>query len=358
MKKETPRRPWSRKTWKAIALSLISFIAASALLLTGLVLWSPRKSPPKYDRVLDGCDPGPAQPISTTKLNSWGNINQQVKRAEGWRQIVQTSSFQDTYPLIDGSTSLVPLAVEFARQHRKLNDEMANSSVYFSTTSLAYERLLGAPGLLDLFIGTAPGETDLLLARKNGVTLVQKPICWDSFIFITHKDNPVDSLNLAQLRGIFAGNIRNWNGVGGVDGEIRAFQREQGAGSQTGMEKLVMQGTPMASPEAVKVITGMGELVEAVAEPRSAAFGIGYTYAYYIENLYKNADIKVLRVNGIESTDANVISGTYPLSIERFGVIRKEDEQAIGGQFLDWILSAEGQACVKQAGYIPVAAIS
>jgi len=324
------------KTRKAIALALISFICLIMLLY--------------------GCDSGSAKEPQATKLDSWGNINQEVGRAEGWRQIVKTSAFKEDYPAIDGSTTMVPLAVEFARQHLKLDDEAANAFAQFSTTGVAYEKLCSRE--IDLFIGTMPGEAELALARQNSVTLVQKPICWDSFVFITHKDNPVDSLSIAQLQGIFSGGIRNWKDIGSTHGDIRAFQRERGAGSQTGMENLVMQGTPMADPATVKVVTGMGALVEAVAEPRDTSFGIGYTYAYYIENLYKNADIKILRVNGVDATDANVVSGAYPLRIERFGVIRKDDEESPGGRFLDWILSAEGQACVKQAGYIPVAAVS
>jgi len=46
------------------------------------------------------------------------------------------------------------------------------------------------------------------------------------------------------------------------------------------------------------------------------------------------------------------MSGEYPLSVNYYGVIRKGEEAGPGGLFLDWIRSEEGQACVKQAGYI------
>jgi phosphate transport system substrate-binding protein len=36
------------------------------------------------------------------------------------------------------------------------------------------------------------------------------------------------------------------------------------------------------------------------------------------------------------------------------GVIRSEDRNAVGGRFLDWMLTDEGQRVIKQAGYIPL----
>jgi len=350
MKEKKQRKPWSRKIWKAIALTLMGLIGAAALLFLGLwVNEEIKRRQWQYDDY--GCGFDDYVEFTTTKPGSWDNINQEVARPEGWQQIVRDSAFRDHYPFIDGSTTMVPLAMEFARQHLGLGDGQAQQYANFSTTGVAYEKLF-TRNFVDLFIGTMPGGNELALAAQNGVTPVIKPICWDSFVFIAHKDNPVESLTIEQLRGIFSGEILNWKELGGANLRIRAYQREPGAGSQTGMEKLIMQGTPIAGHAAVSVITGMGALVEAVAADEMA--GIGYTYSYYIENLYKNAAIKVLQIDGIAPTNGNVASGAYPLSMERYGVIRQGDEQAAAGLFLDWILSEEGQACVAQAGYIPL----
>jgi phosphate transport system substrate-binding protein len=185
---------------------------------------------------------------------------------------------------------------------------------------------------------------------------VQKPVCRDAFVFITGKGNPVDSLTLEQVRDIFSGKITNWKQVGGRSEAIRAYQREPGSGSQTGMEELVMRGAPMAPAEQVSYVDSMAGLIEYVAEYQNSAASIGDTYRYYIDNLYKNENIKTLRIEGVAPTDENIVSGTYPLSVNYYGVIRQDDEVGPGGLFLDWILSGEGQACVKQAGYIPLEA--
>lgn len=328
------------------------------------------------------------------RLGSWSQISQEIKRGEDWRQIVFNSPFQlgkksvkgtwntssgkqdyysiefGTYPRIDGSTVAVPMAVEFARQHLGFSDEDANSFVAFSTTDVAYENLIrktsDAMGMLrsentftdenhpvDLIIVTAPSDDELALAKKEGVTLVMKPVCYDAFVFITHKDNPVDSLTLDEVRGIYSGRITNWKEVGGEDKPIIAYQREENSGSQTGMINLVMGELPLLPPETVRIIQGMGMLVDTVAEYRNGSASIGYTYRYYIDNLYKNEDIKILRIDGISSDAENLQSNAYPLTVSYYGIIRGGEESSPGGLFLDWMLSKEGQQCIGQAGYIP-----
>lgn len=335
------------------------------------------------------------------RLGSWGNINQDIERSNDWQQIVTNSPFQlgektvkgtwnvphgtqdyygidyGTYPSIDGSTVALSMAAEFVRQHLGFSDENTNDFVGFSTTHSAYVNLItklpnGSAGMIrgdeviflddtrpvDLIIVTGASEDELNLASQHGVMLIQKPVCFDAFVFITHKNNPVDSLTIEQIRDIYSGVITNWKEVGGNDAPIIAYQREPNSGSQSGMIDLVMKDIPMLPPEMVEVVEGMGGLVEAVAEYKNDSASIGYTYKYYIDNLYKNENIKTIKIDGIPADEASIRSGSYPLSTCYYGVIRSGDESAIGGRFLDWILSAEGQRCVMQAGYIPYNAVT
>lgn len=323
------------------------------------------------------------------KTGSWGSINQNVERGEDWQQIVTDSPFKlgeitsvieeygeennycdkGTYPHIDGSTVCVPMAVEFARQHLGFHDTTANQFVQFSTTHYAYENLMNPVssmqnyvhygfdafiemGGVDLVIATEPSDEEIAQAESLGITFKKTPVCYDAFVFITHKDNPVESLTVEQIKKIYTGEIKNWKEVGGKDEKIRAFQREKNSGSQTAMENLVMGGTDMIDPIEVKIIVGMGELVDTVAEYENETASLGYTYRYYIDTLYKNDNIKTIAIDGIAPTDDNIRNRAYPFTTNYYGVIRAGDEEAIGGQFLNWILSDEGQKCVAQAGYI------
>ena len=107
----------------------------------------------------------------------------------------------------------------------------------------------------------------------------------------------------------------------------------------------------MIDPIEIKIIEGMGMLVDAVAEYENETASIGYTYRYYIDTLYKNDNIKTIAVNGVAPTDENIRNGSYPFTTNYYGVIKEGDEEETGGKFLEWILSDEGQQCVGQAGY-------
>lgn len=325
------------------------------------------------------------------QTGSWAAINQQIERGPDWKEIVTDTKFTlgeisetpneyseyecdlGSYPAIDGSTVCVPMAMEFARQHLDMDDYCAVDMASFSTTHYAYENLIknddafyretvwaphqGKTLLIntrsaDIIIATEPSVEELRLAESYGVTLVKKPVCYDAFVFITHKDNPVESLTVQQIKDIYSGKIKNWKQVGGNDEKIVAYQREKNSGSQTAMENIVMGGSDMIDPIEVKVIEGMGELIDAVAEYENSTASLGYTYRYYIDTLYKNDNIKTIAVDGIPPTDENIRNKTYPFTTNYYGVIRGGEEQATGGKFLDWILSEEGQKCIAQAGYI------
>ncbi len=365
---------------KNCRLRIISFVLvlASFGFLTGGIVFSR-----KINSYLLTAHTGTAD-----KTGSWASINQEVTRSENWQQLVTDSPFKlgeistvskngesnnycdkGTYPNIDGSTVCVPLAVEFARQHLGFEDRTANQFVQFSTTHKAYENLMHPSedtqhyvhynldafikmGSVDLIIATEPSDDEIRQAEDLEITLIKTPVCYDAFVFITHKDNPVDNLSVEQIKKIYTGEITNWKDVGGKNEKIRAFQREKNSGSQTAMENLVMGGENMKEPIKARVIEGMGQLVDAVAEYENETASIGYTYRYYIDTLYKNDNIKTISVNGTAPTDDNIRSGAYPFATNYYGVIRGGDEENVGGQFLNWILSDEGQKCVEQAGYI------
>lgn len=329
------------------------------------------------------------------RTGSWSQINQTVQRGETWQQIIKNSQFQlgersvkgswntpngkedyyeikyGTYPSIDGSTVALPMAIEFARQHLGFTDQDANDFAAFSTTHYAYEKLIlkvpSSMGIIrtsntfldenhpvDLIIVTEPSDEEIAMAEKENVEMVIKPVCYDAFVFITHKDNIVDSLTIEQIQKIYSGEITNWQEVGGKNQKIIPYQREKNSGSQTAMENIVMKGISMLPPNKVKVAEAMGALVEVVGEYENSQASIGYTYKYYIDTLYKNENIKVLKVDGISPENENLKNKAYPFTTNYYGVIRKEDDQKIAGMFLEWMLSLEGQKCIEQAGYIPL----
>ena len=329
--------------------------------------------------------------LSTTmnhaNASSYESIIKQIEPAPGWRQIVNNSAFQlgsastdsihrdyGSYPSIDGSTVAVPMAMEFARQHLGLGGDDLYSFVFFTTTHNAYmnlfsklpnpaakimsERLIMDPKHpVDIVICTEPSDDERASAAASGVEISQHAVALDAFVFITHADNPVNTLTVKQIQDIYGGTITNWNEVGGNDAKIIPYQRPANSGSQTAMEKLVMKGEPLDAALPNYVTSGMEGMVQAIGDYKNSGSALGYTYLYYLNELVGSESIKVLDVDGIAVTAENIRSEAYPFSTAYYAVYRAEEENATAGAFTRWILSDEGQACIKQAGYIPAKAV-
>lgn len=300
------------------------------------------------------------------------NINVILTRSENWKQIATEKplSQQEEFAGIDGSTATVPITAELARQFCGVSDDVVANYVSHNTTDDAYNHLIyGYENYIQfqdtewhsyehqvrLIFVTPPSEDEYALARDKGVKLEVEPVALDGFVFITHKDNPVDSLTVQQIKDIYTGKITNWKEVGGNDEEIRAYQREKNSGSQTAMEELVMEGEPMADAPITYVVVGMGALVEKAAEYENGSAAIGYTYNYYINNLYKNADIKVLNIEGVSPEHENLVSKEYPFSTAYYVVIRSDEpEDSVYRKLRDYMLTDEGQEIIRLAGYCPI----
>jgi phosphate transport system substrate-binding protein len=281
-----------------------------------------------------------------------------------------------TFPVMDGSTVMMPMAQEFVWQFMDFEGTFfgMRSFLNFSQTAAAYRNIiynLEKTAMIayqreinvlmdeywfaqrpDIVLATHPSTAELNMAAEAGVELIIEPICFDSFVFITHKNNPVDGLTVEQIQDIYTGKITNWKEVGGRDEEIIAYQRPPNSGSQTGMEEFVMKGKTMIKPPTERIPVGMGMLVDAVVYYKNNTMSLGYTYKYYIDILYTHPDLKILKINGIMPSDDNIRNESYPFITQYFATIRAEDVNKVGGRFLNWILSDEGQASITQAGYV------
>ena len=302
--------------------------------------------------------------METDKIS--GNINVMLTRPDNWEKIEtgKISLTQDDLLKIDGSTATIPVTAELARQFCDATDENISGFIDHHTTHYAYRNLIytkrnpqnyGNIFEKYLIFATEPSVNELQMAEEAGVSLDVKPIAMDGFVFITHKDNPVDSLTVEQIQKIYSGEITNWKEVGGNDAEIIPYQRESNSGSQTAMEQLVMKDVQLMEPAVgYRVETGMAELVEKIGEYQNRENSIGYTYYYYINNLYRNENIKVLNIDGISPSNENLINHSYPFTTSYYAVLTDGCPEKMK-ELRDYLLTDEGQEIIKLAGYCPVA---
>ncbi|MFB4165749.1 PstS family phosphate ABC transporter substrate-binding protein [Alteribacillus sp. JSM 102045] len=132
-----------------------------------------------------------------------------------------------------------------------------------SKTNRAYDRL--ADLNVDIIFAAAPSEEQ---ESKLGPDIDQIPIGKEAFVFFVMKVILLYSLTLEELQNIYSGEITNWKEVGGRDQEILAFQRPEGSGSQTGLQKM-MDGKTIIDPPTDQRVSGMGGVIEKASNYRN-----------------------------------------------------------------------------------------
>ena len=255
------------------------------------------------------------------------------------------------YPRLDGAIALAPVYGAVAQAiYGGLDEGTVNDYVLCSNTPEGYKRL--ADGKVDIFFGLGPSTEQREYIESKGLTPVLRPLAKEAFVFLVHKDNPVQGLTLEQIRDIYTKRITNWKDLGGSDKPILAFQRPAGSGSQTTMLADVMQGRRMSAPLREEISEGMGDLVNHIAEYRNRVDAIGYSFRWYASVQYANPNIRFLAVNGVLPTEENIRNGTYPLTVPFMAVtVRPLSPEA--EKLLQWIQGPEGQDLIQRTGYVP-----
>ena len=191
--------------------------------------------------------------------------------------------------------------------------------------------------------------------KKKNVELEIVKATNSAFVFIVNVDNPVNSLTLDQIRGIYSGKITNWKEVGGEDAEIIPYQRPVNSGSQSGMLQLVMKDTPMMQAPKTELTVGMGDLVDAIAQYDNSRYALGYSYYYYVNTMYKRDTIKMLAIDGVAPNKDTIRAGEYPIMTSGWLVFRKDEpEDSMTRKWVKALTSKRGASVIEAAGYVPV----
>lgn len=257
----------------------------------------------------------------------------------------------ETYPRVDGSTVTIPLSEAIAARLIGMPIEDVRPYILHNKTHQAYVNLINKDA--DIIFVTSPSQEELALAEAAGVELEVIPIVSEAFVFLTHADNPVRGLSLEEVRQIYAGAIRNWSEVGGQDVPIVAYQRPVNSGSQTGFLGLVMKDLAPMEPPMEQIIAEMGMLIDVVASYDNLPDALGYSYYYFVVDMWGNENVKLLAIDGVYPTPETISSGEYPVHTGYYAVIRSEEPMnSPARKMIRWILSEEGQNLAEESGYV------
>lgn len=262
----------------------------------------------------------------------------------------KTLKLRNNLPIIDGATAAFPVYSAFVNAVYPETTKLHDGKFEYNNTVGGYKKL--AEKKTDIFLGAAPSKEQREYAEQCKTVFKYTQIGTEAFVFFVHKDNPIDSLTVEQIKGIYSGEITNWREVGGKNEKIIAFQRNKGSGSQSMLIRF-MGDTPIMDPKT-KEIKSMGGIIEQVVDYQSKSGSIGFSFRYYVEGIIQNPDIKMIAVDGVAPTVENIKNASYPIVTPVYAVTYENNPNPNVEKLVNWMLSDEGQYIIEQTGYVGV----
>ena len=132
--------------------------------------------------------------------------------------------------------------------------------------------------------------------------------------------------------------------------DINVISREEGSGTRGAFIELF--GIEQKNAEGVKVdyTTDYADITNSTAVMMTSVSGNPYAIGY-ISLGSLNDTVKALEIDGVPASVENIKNGTYTVA-RPFNIATQAEVSAAAQAFIDFILSAEGQAVVEKAGYI------
>ncbi len=195
------------------------------------------------------------------------------------------------------------------------------------------------------------GERNRLLRAGRGDLTApeqERILALDGMVVTVSPNNPIRTLSLDQISDIFAGNIRNWREVGGVDASINVYRRDGNSGATQVFETLVMAPTRRVLANTAFILGSNAAVSDAVAQDPN---GIGITSV----SEERNAKVLALRsVCGQVST-----ASEFSIKTEEYPISRRLFLYTAGGaipdkavELIEFLESDAAQDIVEQVGFV------
>lgn len=164
------------------------------------------------------------------------------------------------------------------------------------------------------------------------------------------KKSKITKIVTLSLAALMAFGLAGCGGGGDSEGEakdITVISREEGSGTRDAFVELtgVMEDDVDRTVESAEISNSTSVVIQSVVG-NDAAIG-------YISLGSLSDEVKAVKIDGAEATVDNVKSGDYALQ-RPFNVVTKGELDELPQDFLDFIMSAEGQKIIEEEGYISV----
>jgi phosphate transport system substrate-binding protein len=264
----------------------------------------------------------------------------------------QSSPETSAYIENKGSDTIVNLALAWAEQYQSENPDI-RISVTGGGSGTGIASLIN--GTVDIANASRQIKSEEIdAALSNGIEPVEHIIARDAIAVIVNPENPVSQLTLQQISDIYSGKISNWQEVGGDDRPVVRLSRETNSGTHVYFLETVLrlgdkENKTLFSRDTLLLPSSEGIIAEVRQNPNA----IGYDGLGYVPD-----DLNVIAIASSKGAPyvlpmvSTVNDKSYPIARDLYMYTAGVPGGAVK-EYLDWILSTEGQDIVVDLGFVP-----
>lgn len=243
-------------------------------------------------------------------------------------------------------------ANEVRRVPGKTADDITVQGIFYSTRELRNIQIQGR-GTPAGFQALRDRTCDVAMAAQRPTVdefrpgFVEYKLGMDAVAVIVHRDNPVPALTVEEIGRIFAGEITNWEQVGGPAAPIKLFALRDTLGTRRFFDGFFLNGRLLSSAaREVDVHVSMPELVS--QDP----WAIGFCSITLASDCREMAIRSEIDGRTVLPTPQAVRSGDYPATRDMLFYLRSNSENVYALDFVRISQGDLGQAIVRKFGFV------
>jgi len=258
-----------------------------------------------------------------------------------------------------GSDTLVNVAQAWAEAYQKVNPDVAVAVTGGGSGTGIAAMINGTVDIANASRAMKQKEIDL--AKSKGQNPIEHTVGYDALAVFLHKDNPATALKISELAEMYGeeGETESWSDIGievpgCKDQELILVSRQNNSGTYAYFRGAVL-GKKRDYKMGTRDMHGSKDVVDLVEKTPCA---IGYSGLAYATDHVKLACISKDGDGSCVMPSVQTASdGSYPIARPLFMYTNGEPTGDIK-EYLDFILSDEGQCIILKKGYAPIRDVS
>jgi len=265
--------------------------------------------------------------------------------------------------VVAGATTLQPIVQQAGMEFKKTHPEVSF--------------VVGAGGSSKGVELTAEGKVQLGMVgremkkeeKEKYADLAPVRVALDGICMVVSADVPLTKITKPQVQDLYTGKVKSWKELGGPDAPpvlgsrteghaqlelfLSYFGMESKADNDAGVTAHKAKGEAEFGGNKAKQATNNDKMLAVALENKGALVYLPIGFAH--TKIEKGVGIKMLELDGFVPSAESVANGTYPFCRPLL-LVTKGPAQGKIKEFIEYLLSPDGQKIVADQDYIPLQA--